>query len=464
MIDSSTDQLEFQLLSKASSIKRRANQLEGVGRVSSTPTNESADGSDTALKDSDGKSGSWRTAEFWKLLYCLLKLISENENCPATDLAHQIEYVKTAVCYYGYGFLDFYQLPADGTRGSRDLLLVFSWLIQKIHLLEELLDRQRLCVEDQISLCTCRQTAAVRPMERSDSGDGKHAVGMDVRYLQWLHGKLRFRWKSLHSAQQEWCSTLYKIHLYTRGCRSGQSFDHLSAKETRLVQDPVQCSEFVQLLECENMRLEAYLEWKQLEPLFWQWMESVLTAKLQDTQDPLNANGITPIECSLNQSGDHIDPDTFREIDNLSTEILKLQLKLQDRQKTKGKTTEDQEGESQSHIGRLESVFPAQCDIEKKLGALQARISHQRRRHGHVRLALRANSAAIRTKLPSAKQDSGCLTALEVITQLKAEEAALKRELQEMQQLCKESLGEVMERLDGVICMPPMQRGSMRNL
>ncbi|XP_051878346.1 tubulin epsilon and delta complex protein 1 isoform X3 [Pristis pectinata] len=275
------------------------------------------------------------TAEFWKLLYCLLKLISENENCPATDLAHQIEYVKTAVCYYGYGFLDFYQLPADGTRGSRDLLLVFSWLIQKIHLLEELLDRQRLCVEDQISLCTCRQTAAVRPMERSDSGDGKHAVGMDVRYLQWLHGKLRFRWKSLHSAQQEWCSTLYKIHLYTRGCRSGQSFDHLSAKETRLVQDPVQCSEFVQLLECENMRLEAYLEWKQLEPLFWQWMESVLTAKLQDTQDPLNANGITPIECSLNQSGDHIDPDTFREIDNLSTEILKLQLKLQDRQKTK---------------------------------------------------------------------------------------------------------------------------------
>ncbi|XP_055507460.1 tubulin epsilon and delta complex protein 1 isoform X2 [Leucoraja erinacea] len=363
------------------------------------------------------------TTDFWKLLYCLLKLVSENKNCAVTDLGHQIEYVKAAVCYYGYGFLDFYQLPADGSRGSRDLLLVFSWLLLKIHLFEKLLEQQRLRVEDQVSLCTCRQAAAVRPTDKSDSPAGEHAVGMDVRYLQWLQGKLRFRWKSLHSAQQERCATLHK---------------------------------FVQLLERENMRLEAYLEWRQLEPLFWQWMESVLAAKLQDTQNPRDENSIAATAHSPALSGDHIDCVTFKEMDHLSSEILKLQMKLQDGQKTKIKTTEDKEREVRSHTGWDEFVCPTQCDVEKKLGVLHATISHRRRQHGHARLALRDDSSAKSTKFSAAKPDIGCLTALEVITQLRTEEAALKRELQEMQQLCKESLGEVVEKLDGVICMPPL--------
>ncbi|XP_069761439.1 tubulin epsilon and delta complex protein 1 isoform X4 [Narcine bancroftii] len=396
------------------------------------------------------------TVEFWKLLFRLLNLVSENKNCAVTDLAHQIEYVKAAVCYYGYGFLDFYQLPADGTWGSRDLLLVFSWLLQKIHLLEKLLVRQKLCVDDQLSLCMCRQTTAVRTMERSDSQDGRHSEGMDIRYLQWLHGKLRFRWKSLYSAQQEQCATLHKIHLYTRGCRSGQSFDHLSATETHLIQDPVRCTELLQLLEYENLQLEVYLEWKQLEPLFWQWMESVLAAKLQDSQDLLNVKNTTAMECSLDQSGDHVDLVTFREMDDLSCELLKLQMKLQDWQKTKSEKTEDLKQE-------IQVSFPTHCDKEKKLRDFQARISHRRGQHGHVRLALRANSSAIKTTFSSAKEDNGCLTAREVISQLKNQEAALKRELREMQQLCKESLGEFMEGLDGVICIPPMQKGSTGN-
>ncbi|XP_062915567.1 tubulin epsilon and delta complex protein 1 isoform X3 [Mobula hypostoma] len=366
------------------------------------------------------------TSEFWKLLYYLLKMIGENKKCPVIDLAHHITYVKAAVSYYGYGFLDFYQLPADGSRGSRDLLLVFSWLLQKTQLLEELLDRQRVHVEDQVSLCMCKQTGAVKPPGTPDSQEGMHAMGMDVRYLQCLHGKLRFRWKSLHSAQQERCAFLYK---------------------------------FIQLLEQENMRLEAYLNWKQLEPFFWQWMESVLTAKLQDTQDPVNANDIKAIECFLHQSGDHGDSVIFREMDNLSSKILKLQMKLQGRQKTKVKKTDAQERRSQSPTRRLESVFPTWNDMEKKLGELQARVNHQQRRHGHARLALRSP-----LQFPSAKQDSESLSASEVIMQLRTEETALRRELQEMQQLCRESLAEVVERQDGVICLPPMQRGSTGNL
>ncbi|XP_038675908.1 tubulin epsilon and delta complex protein 1 isoform X2 [Scyliorhinus canicula] len=355
--------------------------------------------------------------------------------------------------------MDFYQLPADGTLGSRELLLAFSWLLQRIHLLEQLLNLHRLHVEDQASLCTCRQTIPISSTERLDIQDGRHPVGMDVRYLQCLQGKLRFRWRSLYSAQQERCSALYKIHLYTRGCSSSRSFDHLSATETRLIQDPKQYTEFVQQLEHENMQLEAYLEWKQLESLYWQWMQSVLSAKLQDTQELLNVNVVSVTDHSLDQRRNFGESDIFRETDKLCGELLKLQSELQDRRTMKDETIKDQEQGLGDLAGQHQVLFLTQHDLEQKLAALQARMNQKRRRHCRVRLALKANSTPIRTKPPSVQQhNSGSFTASEVITQLKDEAVALKKELQELQQLSKEALGDVLEKLDSVICIPPMKR------
>ncbi|XP_020391345.1 tubulin epsilon and delta complex protein 1 [Rhincodon typus] len=402
------------------------------------------------------------TTEFWKLLHWLLKLLNEHRPSEASDLADQIKYVKAAVCYYGYGFMDFYQLPMDGSLGSQDLLLAFSWLLQRIHLLEQLLNLHRLQLEDRASLCMCKQTLPFSPMERSDLQESRHPVEMDVRYLQSLYGKLRFRWRNLYSAQQERCTALYKIHLYTKGCSSSQSFDHLSATEARLTQDHEQYTEFVQLLERENVQLEAYLEWKRLEPIYWQWMESVLSAKLQETQELLNVDITTVTVPSFNQRENCKEPDIFRETNKLYNELLKLQSELQDRRRMKDERIKDQERTMGDHIGWHKAVFLTCGDVEQKLAAVQSRMSQERRRHGEVRLALRINSTPtpIRSGPPTAQQHnrSGSLTALEMIAQLEAEAILLKEELQELQQLSKEALGEILEHLDGVICIPPMQR------
>ncbi|GCC31628.1 tubulin epsilon and delta complex protein 1 isoform X1 [Chiloscyllium punctatum] len=401
------------------------------------------------------------TTEFWKLLHWLLKLVNVDRSSEVLELADQIKYVKAVVCYYGYGFMDFYQLPMDGSLGSRDLILAFSWLLQRIHLLEQLLNLHRLQVEDVASLCMCKQTLPLRPMEGSDLQESSHPVEMDVRYLQSLHGKLRFRRRNLYSAQQERCSALYKIHLYTKGCSSSQSFDHLSATEARLIQDHQQCTEFVQLLEHENIQLEAYLEWKRLEPIYWQWMESVLSAKLQDTQEVLNVNFTTVTAPSFNQRENCKEPDAFRKTNKLYTELLKLQSEIQDRKLVKDERIKEQERSMGDHMGWHEAVFLT-CNLEQKLAAVQARMSQERRRYGQVRLALRINSTPtpFRSKPPTAQQhiSSVSLTATEMISQLEAEATLLKKELQELQQLSKEGLGEILEHLDGVICIPPTQR------
>lgn len=43
---------------------------------------------------------------------------------------------------------------------------------------------------------------------------------MDVRHLQWLMGKLQFRWRNLMASQQEQCALLGKVvTLRTPGCQ-----------------------------------------------------------------------------------------------------------------------------------------------------------------------------------------------------------------------------------------------------
>lgn len=66
----------------------------------------------------------------------------------------QIRFVKSALWYHGYGRPELYQLPSDGSAGSRELLLAFSWLLHRVNLLEWLLARNRVKTGDETSVCT----------------------------------------------------------------------------------------------------------------------------------------------------------------------------------------------------------------------------------------------------------------------------------------------------------------------
>uniref|UniRef100_A0A8C3SBX5 Tubulin epsilon and delta complex 1 n=1 Tax=Chelydra serpentina TaxID=8475 RepID=A0A8C3SBX5_CHESE len=181
----------------------------------------------------------------------------------------RILFVKSVLRYHGYGRPEFYQLPSDGSQGSRELLLAFSWLLNRINLLEQLLTANRVKIGDEASVCTCEdnlsnswkdrtEIALERPLKRD----------VDVRYLQWLNGRLRFKWRSLHVDRQEQCKLLHKIHSYTSGCHMDQTIGHFSVTETDLIRQPDSYKQLLQLLESETSRLEAFLEWKQLEPVY----------------------------------------------------------------------------------------------------------------------------------------------------------------------------------------------------
>ncbi|KGL99512.1 Uncharacterized protein C14orf80, partial [Charadrius vociferus] len=146
----------------------------------------------------------------------------------------QIRFVKSALWYHGYGRLELYRLPSDGSAGSRELLLAFSWLLHRISLLEQLLARNRVKTGDETSVCTVSMSVSLNLISPEDGLEDR----VDVRYLQWLNGRLRFQWRSLHAQHQEQCKLLHKIHLFTSGSHMDQILGHFSVTETDLIRQP----------------------------------------------------------------------------------------------------------------------------------------------------------------------------------------------------------------------------------
>lgn len=64
--------------------------------------------------------------------------------------------MKRALRSQGYPRRALAQLPEDGARGSRELLLALAWLLARGPLLERLLGRTRVRLGDEVALCQVR--------------------------------------------------------------------------------------------------------------------------------------------------------------------------------------------------------------------------------------------------------------------------------------------------------------------
>ncbi|XP_010118897.1 PREDICTED: uncharacterized protein C14orf80 homolog, partial [Chlamydotis macqueenii] len=403
-----------------------------------------------------------QSLDFWRLLYALLKQIHGGKwtECDAID--HQIRFVKSALWYHGYGRPELYRLPSDGSAGSRELLLAFSWLLHRLSLLEQLLARNRVKTGDETSVCTCENDL---PKSQKGTTEIAPVYGLedriDVRYLQCLNGRLRFQWRSLHAQHQEQCKLLHKVHLFTSGSHTDQNLGHFSVTETDLVRQPENYKELLQLLESETRQLEAFLEWKQLEPVYWQWMETVLDSMAEeehicesyDTQEEKSRVPKVTSCCPWAES-------LTGQIDRLSRDLMTLRDQLHELvthrkaawcEKVKTREEKLQEGFSATARKIQESV-------ELKLLELTDLCAPKKKKmHGLYRLVFRSKHPASKTGFGRSvsKEPAAAVSATEVIRELQMREASLKRELKQLREECRQRLDEIAEGLDGVICVSP---------
>ncbi|NWH38835.1 TEDC1 protein, partial [Chloropsis hardwickii] len=393
--------------------------------------------------------------DFWKLLYVLLKQIHGGRWTESDAIGAQVRFVKWALWYHGYGRPQLQRLPADGSAGSRELLLAFSWLLHSLGLLEQLLARNRVQTGDETSLCMCEDD--LPNSQESTSGAGPEDR-VDVRYLQWLKGRLRLQWCSLHTQHQEQCRLLHKIHLFTSGSHMDQNLGHFSVTETDLIRQPENYKQLLQLLESETMQLEAFLEWKQLEPVYWQWMEAVLDnmaeeGNMCESHDAHVEKRRLPGVTSCCPWADKL----TGQMDRLSRDLVALQEQLHQLVAQRKAVWWEKVAAREELQERFSATArKIQESIELKLRSLTSLCAPKKNKmHGLCRLVLRSKHSASKMGFGVSKEAVPAISAAEVIRELHVREASLQRELEQLRKQCRHRLDEIAEGLEGMICISP---------
>ena len=259
---------------------------------------------------------------FWTMLFHVIHL-AKTLDCPSSTLQstgntsnHQSEYIILRVRKYffslGYSRLHFFTDPVT----SRELVLAFAWLLCKTELARKLTEHHyRAANTVRIPLRT-GQRFLVETLERdiesfkeeveqvwketfnsSDSFNAKNELNTDqleiaLKKMAWLNGKVKCRLNSALSTQHGYQKLSHQIHHYTKQPSNGE---HLTVHEVFLLRHPEQLSSYLKDLEKHLVALQRLLEWRSCEPLFWQWMESVLDLdeqeKLRETGSPEDESG-----------------------------------------------------------------------------------------------------------------------------------------------------------------------------
>ncbi|MCJ8737132.1 hypothetical protein PDJAM_G00020650 [Pangasius djambal] len=380
--------------------------------------------------------------DLWCLLSSLLVKGFEPD-CACSELTNlsnpetQLRFVKSALWHSGYGGWWVVGPRACESReeiGSRDLLLAFSWLIASGNLLEALL-RERLLQSDVLS------SAAGGPPEELEL-DLNGCEGKDIGRLQWQYGKLKLQWRSLLTAQQEQAKLTDKICSHMSSpptCYPSTAHVPKLTGSTALEKD-------LERIQSLNGTLEAYLEWKNVEPLFWCWMDSVIDGYLSD-----GSVDVLLRDQAVTQSCSHGDK-ARRSLRRLDKMLLRLQTKHEDRLDKCTDTTrlsprQKEEVERRvaarlqgfSLVNTLTAIDRGFTPYFQEPQTSRSTSKHQRGDSGQA-------------------QTSGMLQASSVIKELRHRKAILEWEMELLRQSQREEMQSKADTLEGLVFILPLKR------
>ncbi|KAM9842894.1 tubulin epsilon and delta complex protein 1 isoform 2-T2 [Aulostomus maculatus] len=205
--------------------------------------------------------------QLWQLLANILQAssaASSQGHAHETAAPERRKLVAAGLWRMGY-YADwmYEQGEEDGGLTSRDLLLALGWLLASGSL-ETLLTRRVQQLD--------RTLLPAAPMNPLIAGEFQ-VESPSLRRLQWLIGRLRHQGRSLLSVQEERARLLHAVHSASVSNASSSSADQSSSV---LREDCVAVRQLCDLLQ-------AFVNWKQVEKVFWTWMDSVVDCHVKDS-------------------------------------------------------------------------------------------------------------------------------------------------------------------------------------
>ncbi|XP_029114110.1 tubulin epsilon and delta complex protein 1 isoform X1 [Scleropages formosus] len=418
-------------------------------------------------------------ADMWRLLYSVLvKALRWECSCPpparkpdqgwpnaAIDAA-RARMARTMLFQCGYGAP--WLLGVGGRHdvdavGSRDLLLALGWLLSSGSLLENLLREAARGPEALPD--TTAVTASFRvpgaggslvDRQRAEEELGEADWEEGLKALLWQHGKLTFLRRSLQAAQEEKARLLHQVLFLARCPTNSQG---CSAKS--LITSASENKE-LERLKAEAHVLEKFLEWKDLEGLFWCWMGSVIDAKLADPLRPLPEKAVAPESGDIPFAGGCRQAQVgWRAVYQLGESLQALQAGL--RTVRAGPVGNALSWMKRSCDGKDQLV--EQADIQKRV---QARLCSLKETYTLSASVTRYRPCLLECPNPQRHNPAShvpCevgqrhgVRAAQLIRELREKEAVLRSELGRLRQGAREELLERAGRLKGTVLIPPVKR------
>ncbi|XP_016137838.1 uncharacterized protein C14orf80 homolog isoform X2 [Sinocyclocheilus grahami] len=394
--------------------------------------------------------------DMWSLLSRLLQrafaLDCACRDSKDQDFDVQLLFVRSALCHCGYGapWVVGSRPPSHMEEvGSGDLLLAFGWVLSSGNLLDYLL------AEKIAQGPTPGQLDVVAHGPGADTTMKKDHV---LQALQWQYGKLRLQWKSLLSAQEERSKFTHRVisHISPSAvCQPHATGSHHSNTTSTALDKEL---ERIQAL---NRILEAYLDWKLHEPLFWCWMDSVIDSSLTDASEEEPVDW-PPEERAVKVRCPHGD-ETRRAVRQLDKMLLRLQTELRARRIEQSTLTPTSQGGRQGASRLSESQ---RMEMEKKVS-------------GYLEGLRLTNTSAItsrgflpciqdpqptkpphsfHTREPGLAVTAGKLQASTALNELREREAVLQWQLERLRQNMRVEMQRQASTMEGMVLIPPLKR------
>ena len=248
--------------------------------------------------------------------------------------------VKKYLLSLGYSRAEFYSTPLGS--GSRELLMAFGWLVHESKLIKKLCTyHSEIASAVQIPFKTSKAFAIRGIVEESNSIETEIAqiasnlsqvvmkqkerttehqphdtlckVDEALQKLAWLRGKLQAKWKFALNSQLAYLKLANRLHRSTliQNCTSEKAKrPHLSVHELFLLRYPDHLLAYLKKVERHVASLQRLVQWQRYEPVFWQWMESVLDLhererdllireQMQQAEDAQSTKVNGSVECQL---------------------------------------------------------------------------------------------------------------------------------------------------------------------
>ncbi|KAM6912801.1 tubulin epsilon and delta complex protein 1 [Xenentodon cancila] len=224
--------------------------------------------------------------QFWQLLTNFLQTAGMVSSDDSTQLeGERRKLVAAGLWHTGYHADWMYRRDGDDAKSfsSRDLLLALGWLLAA-GALEKLLTRRVQQLD---------KTLLTSVSVKSELSSEFHVDSTSLRRLQWLVGRLRHQGRTLLSMIQERSQALHALFSASVSTSASSS----SGRQSSALQEDCVCLQ--QLCDL----LEAYLKWKQVEKVFWTWMESVVDCHLMDPHVRRSSVAPSPGVCHHGHQG-----------------------------------------------------------------------------------------------------------------------------------------------------------------